>query len=218
MDIPIEIPVETAKPKRRAVPPRFAAMTKAKETPAPKMEESPKVESKPAGGAERKEAEPRPFRRIRSHPVQDSSNPCSLEEAEGKVRLEGRSFIVVDSMVSRLCKTEGDHRDKPQMAGESAGDEQLFGVSQRTWEGASRDWRAGCSVCEARLEELQSREHERAEVQSGLRPRSTGCLRSGKARLQRRDFVFCSQGWCDAMISHRSTTASLGPTSVTCSC
>ena len=56
MEIPIEIPVETTKPKRRAVPPRFAAMTKAKETPAPKTEEPPKVESKPADGAEREEA------------------------------------------------------------------------------------------------------------------------------------------------------------------
>ena len=52
MDIPIEIPIETTKPKRRAVPLRFAAMTKAKETPTPKTEEPPKVESKAADGAE----------------------------------------------------------------------------------------------------------------------------------------------------------------------
>ena len=52
MDIPIEIPIETTKPKRRAVPLRFAAMTKAKETPTPKTEEPLKVESKAADGAE----------------------------------------------------------------------------------------------------------------------------------------------------------------------
>ena len=84
------------------------------------------------------QVEPRPFRRVRSHPVQDSPSPCSLEEAEAKVRLEGFFFILVDNMVSRVCEAEGDNRNESQMAGQSAGDEQLFGVSQGAWEGAPR--------------------------------------------------------------------------------
>lgn len=52
MDIPIEIPIGDHQAEASAVPLRFAAMTKAKETPTPKTEEPPKVESKAADGAE----------------------------------------------------------------------------------------------------------------------------------------------------------------------
>ena len=53
MDIPIEIPVDEEKPRRRGVPPRFEAMLKKKEAAATStvvVEEQPTVESTPTDG------------------------------------------------------------------------------------------------------------------------------------------------------------------------
>ena len=53
MDIPIEIPVDEEKPRRRGVPPRFEAMLKKKEAAATStviVEEQPKIESTPTDG------------------------------------------------------------------------------------------------------------------------------------------------------------------------
>ena len=53
MEIPIEISVDEEKPKRRGVPPRFAAMLKEKEaaaTPIFVVEEQPKAESASTDG------------------------------------------------------------------------------------------------------------------------------------------------------------------------
>lgn len=84
MDIPIEIPVDEEKPRRRGVPPRFEAMLKKKEAAAASpgiVEEQPKVENTPTDG------------RTELKIMNNRYNDCSTSSSESDSRKPKSMFI-----------------------------------------------------------------------------------------------------------------------------